>query len=356
MILIDFSSNVHRHLHNAVKEMKPSKKDGKFVTSEYINYWKHLIFEELFRLEREFQQYGKMVICLDDFGKRYWRKEFYHLYKANRSKDRGESDVDFGEFFGHVNEFVKELQENTPWKVFGVEEAEADDIILVLAKEYANKEPILIYSPDKDFIQCQRYSDTIKQLSPLTKKYLTFETKSGSMLQWIHEHICLGDACDNVPRIVDETEFSTDFIEYLQSQNMDISVSEWKQKSESERDFIELGFKVANKDCEVYKKHRFGASTLSKNIEQYGGLNQWLKTNPLLEENFKRNYILVMLEGIPENIYKNILEEYVSAATSYESKRFENFLSENNLKSIIPLLPSAFRTALDLDFFDDWSS
>ena len=47
---------------------------------------------------------------------------------------------------------------------------------------------------------------------------------------WLLEHICLGDVADEVPKIVDHTEFSDNFIAYLQENDIEqLTPKEFKE-------------------------------------------------------------------------------------------------------------------------------
>lgn len=356
MILVDFSSAVHRCLHTQIKHTKPQTINGKFRTSDFADYWKCLILEELFKIGLEYRPYltspnnSGIVLCLDYFNKKYWRKNFYPEYKEQRGKAREESEVDFKEFFQIQNELTQILKDNSPWKVFETEGQEADDLILVLSREFQDKEPILIHSPDKDFIQCQRYSPLIKQFSPLTMKWITPDTKSGSMQEWIYEHICLGDDSDNVPKIVQDTEFSSEFIQYMKDKNQEYIVYDWKKLPYNEqKEFLEsfeLGFDG------VYKKMRFGSQALKKKIKEHGSIGEWIKTDKVLEDNFFRNYTLVMEEGIPSYLRAQIIKDFNDQSTEFDQGAFEKYLKENRLNSLIPMLPQEFRGEITLDFFE----
>lgn len=356
MILVDFSSQVHRCLFTQINQTKPQLIDGKYRTQDFQDYWKCLILEELFKIAQEFQPYLNtkpnqgMVLCLDYFNKKYWRKNYYPEYKDHRGKKREESEIDYIEFFEIQNELANFLKENTPWKVFETEGQEADDLIMVLCREFQDKEPILIHSPDKDFIQCQRYSPLIKQFSPLTMKWITPDTKSGSMQEWIYEHICLGDDSDNVPKIVQDTEFSSDFIQYMKDKNQEYIVYDWKKLPYNEqKEFLEsfeLGFDG------VYKKMRFGSQALKKKLKEYGSIEEWIKTDKVLEDNFFRNYTLVMEEGIPTYLREQIINDFKDQSTAFDQNLFESYLKENRLNSLIPMLPQNFRGEITLDFFE----
>lgn len=48
--------------------------------------FRHMVLNSLRSYRKTFADYGEMVIACDD--KRYWRKQLFPFYKANRKKDR----------------------------------------------------------------------------------------------------------------------------------------------------------------------------------------------------------------------------------------------------------------------------
>jgi hypothetical protein len=139
-------------------------------------------------------EYGEVVLCCDN--RKYWRKEFFPFYKANRKKNRDKSDLDWHLIFDMLAKFKQELKDNFPYKVLDVEGAEADDIIGTLAPRHASQEKILILSSDGDFLQLQRYVN-IKQYNPSQKKYV----KSENPALELKEKIIRGDKGDGIPNI-----------------------------------------------------------------------------------------------------------------------------------------------------------
>lgn len=354
-------------LSGAINSTKPNKINNKYVTSEFIGYMKYLILNELFSVKQEYsRKYGELVICLDDGSKGYWRREVYAPYKCSRKKSREESDVDFKEVFDEINKLIDQIKVNLPWKTILVNKAEADDIILVLSREFCNSENVLIYSPDKDFIQSQRNNITVQQYSPLTRKWITPENKNENMDDWLLEHICLGDAADEVPRVVDHTEFSDNFISYLKENNVsELTPYEFKNGNITKDQKVQLlssfeiyktnrkGESTGEKD--VYKDIRFGPSVLKKQIKEFGSLDKWLDSHPLYREHYDRNFVLVMEEGIPSDIWNEIIIAYKEAQTDYNDKEFENYLIQNNLQSIVIQLPNVFKISRQLTADDfDW--
>lgn len=367
MILIDMSSIIHRKLFTSISKIKPKKINGKYVTSDFIGLTLHYIFEELLEVHQEFSNnYNEIVICIDNSSKGYWRRDVYPGYKASRKVNRDESEINYSEVFEHINKLIHQLKTNIPWKVVEVERAEADDIMLVLAKKYHNEENVLIHSPDKDMIQAQRGTETVHQYSPLTKKYLKPENKYDNMDHWITEHVCLGDTSDDVPRIVDGTEFSESFLNYLQEKGYDLEDPiEFKQSNISNdvkkqliKDFDvyktnRKGENLGIKD--IYKDVRFGPGNLKKLIEKYGSLDNFLDSHPLYRKHYERNFILVMEEGIPDYIRDGIDEAYKEAETKYNNTEIEKYLRENNLHNVLMSLPNVFKIDHELTADDfDW--
>ena len=359
MILVDFSSIIHRMIHTSIANIKPSKTDGKFNTSEFVGLMKYYIFQELFAIKQEHgPNFGDIVICLDKSSNGYWRKDVYPGYKASRKKGREESEIDFGEVFVEIDSLIEQIKNNLPWKVIEVPKAEADDIMLVLAKEYSKYEKVLIHSPDKDMIQAQR-DQNVYQYSALTKKWIVPENKHDHMEHWITEHVCLGDAGDEVPKVVDHTEFSKAFIDFMTEAGYNISTpmdfkaatisNEEKRRLLEDFDVYKLNRKKESTGVkDIYKDIKFGPATLQKELAKHGSLDAWLDSHPLYRPHYERNYKLVMSEGIPSDIWNEILVQYKQAACTYNDRSFEEYLKKNELKSILMELPNHFKIQREL--------
>ena len=78
MILVDFSSILHRMIYSSISSVNPSKREnGKFETSEYINFTKHLILSDLLSVNHEHgRRFGVLVICLDNHSGRIGERIF----------------------------------------------------------------------------------------------------------------------------------------------------------------------------------------------------------------------------------------------------------------------------------------
>ncbi len=290
MILVDISSIMHRMIFGSSQNVK-TKIDGKLVTEEFIPLTLHYILSELIDIQVKYREYGEVVICFDDWRKTYWRRDVFPNYKLQRrtASSKGESELNYKEIYTYTNELFDQIKENTPWKCVYVNRAEADDIILVLAKEF-HKEGVLILSPDKDFLQCQRVPG-VKQYSSLTKKWLVPENKNKNMEHWIRQHVMLGDVSDGVPKVVDFTEFSENFKKHLEKYNLPLTVKSFKdldisKKREVLESYDEKLYNKKGQDIgyDIYESNRFGMSNVDK---IFSGEYELKKRKTKLEEEVK---------------------------------------------------------------------
>lgn len=158
---------------------------------------RHMILNSLRSYNVKFKnEYGEMIIACD--GYRYWRREKFPYYKANRKKDREQSELDWNTIFESLNRVREELKEFFPYRVIHIDVAEADDVIATLCQKYGNSsEKILIVSGDKDFRQLQSYIN-VKQYDPVNKKYI----EENNPERYLKEHIMKGDRGDGVPNFL----------------------------------------------------------------------------------------------------------------------------------------------------------
>ena len=176
------------------------------------NLFRHMILNSLRATRKKFMKnYGELVICCDD--KNFWRRQRFSPYKANRKKYRQQSSVDWSAVFNILNKVREEIDTHFPYKVVRIETAEADDIIGTLCQasvnprffkqrysinlDYLDKDPILILSGDKDFIQLHRYPN-VNQYDPVHKKWV----KNNNPERYLIEHIAKGDRGDGVPNFL----------------------------------------------------------------------------------------------------------------------------------------------------------
>ena len=139
MILVDLNQVLLSGLMAQIANQKGAKLDEDLV--------RHLILNILRMHIKNFRkEYGEVVLACDN--RKYWRKDFFPFYKANRKKTREKSDLDWHLIFDMLAKFKQELRETFPYKVIDVEGAEADDIIGTLVPLHCRNEKILILSSD----------------------------------------------------------------------------------------------------------------------------------------------------------------------------------------------------------------
>jgi len=170
--------------------------------------------------------------------------------------------------------------------VIEVEYAEADDIIAVLTAKFSGKQPILILSSDKDFVQLQKYKD-VRQYSPAMKRFINTDNPHA----FIKEHIIRGDRGDGIPN-------------FLSADNV-FALGE-RQKSINNRKLVEW---------------------LDQNPEDFC-------TNDQMLRGFKRNQMLVDFDHIPEEIKTKILNVYENAVPN-KRQVFLTYMMRKNMRSLI---------------------
>ena len=346
-ILIDMSSVLHRKIHSSLKAVKDIRiENGEYVTKDYIHMVIQNIIKDIVQNHHQYsKKYGDIVLLFDDSS--YWRKDVYPDYKSHRKVNRDKNPVNYKEVYVYYNELAEILAEHFPWKVLKVNNAEADDLILILARELSQSEEVLILSPDKDMIQAQKYPN-IKQYSPLTNKWMVPENKNESMDDWLKEHVCLGDGSDDVPKIVDHVEFTPIFIEHLKANGYSETnpldfVGRHHTLSELKKTFNVYKTNRSGEDThekDIYVDVKFGPAGLKKSIEKHGSLDAFLDSHPLYRIHYERNRRLVLEEGIPQNISVLCMMEYRSAKCSTNSQKIQEYLEKHSL----------FELAMDLTF------
>ena len=167
---------------------------GKDQSQVDISMVRHMVLNSLRMYRQKYhKEYGELILCCD--GRHSWRREHFPQYKASRKSGRDSSPLDWTQIFECFDIIKSELKEYFPYKYIEIVEAEADDIIGVLAKTWS--EPIMIISGDKDFIQLQ-VRDNVDQYSPITKKIVY----DANPAKYLKEHILRGDSSDGVPNFL----------------------------------------------------------------------------------------------------------------------------------------------------------
>jgi hypothetical protein len=165
------------------------------------NLIRHMFLNSIRYNRKKFSNdYGEIVICVDNMN--VWRRDYFPYYKANRKKNRDDSELDWSKLFDVIHKIRAELEEFFPYKVINVERCEADDIIATIVHEHGmdlnvGGEKILILSGDKDFIQLHTYAN-VDQYNPVLKRWIRNDNPN----KYLQEHILKGDVGDGVPNVL----------------------------------------------------------------------------------------------------------------------------------------------------------
>jgi hypothetical protein len=284
MILVDLNQVILAGMMAQIANAKPKMK----LEEDLI---RHMVLNILRGHLRNFrQEYGEVVLCSDN--RKYWRKEYFPYYKANRKKTRAKSDLDWHMIFDILAKIKDELRENFPYKVIDVEGAEADDIIGTLVPRHIMHENILILSSDGDFLQLQQYNGrsqyTVKQYNPAQKRFIV----SDNPLQDLKEKIVCGDKGDGIPNIMSPG---------------DTFVREIRQKTMTEGKLTKF---------------------MAENYTEY---------DETAKIGWTRNNVLIDLRNIPGDIQTKIINSYEETKPAGKGKIL-NYLIANKLRLLIDVI------------------
>lgn len=192
MLIVDFSNLVFMEVHQFFRATGIQPKNENDI--------RNLLINALIEIKKKFSKYGDMVIAVD--GKHYWRKDIFPYYKAKRKTVRDKSEIDWDAFFPVLERIKEEIAENFPAKMVCVENAEADDIVAILASRFGSNENVCIWSSDSDILQVQNFAPKVKQYSPFKRRFITPKSEEYNLF----EHIVRGDSGDGVPNILSEED------------------------------------------------------------------------------------------------------------------------------------------------------
>lgn len=188
MILLDYSSVTMSSLMTRIDDYEDD-----------TSLLRHQIFNIIRLYNVQFRSdFGEMIICMDAANN--WRRDRYPFYKANRRKSRSNSVHDWNKIYSVLNEVRDEMTTMSPFRCVRIDRCEADDVIAAIVEKKRPDEPLLIISPDRDFVQLQKYSN-VKQYSNLQKKWI--EPKVSAEYD-LREKVLKGDMSDGVPNVMSD--------------------------------------------------------------------------------------------------------------------------------------------------------
>lgn len=289
-LFLDFSQIAIANVlvfHKDLKHMKPD---------EIKNLIRHSTINTIRSYKKRFgATYGNPILCCD--GKNYWRKQAFPNYKVRRKSQRENSEFDWKVIFDTISELKADMVQYFPYKVIGVDVAEADDIIAVLTEWFQSNElyftgliedpqPLLIVSGDHDFKQLLQYQN-VRQWSPIIKKFIDRPKN----LDFMIEHIVRGDPGDDVPNVL-----SPD----------DVFISGGRQKPLSKKridEFLQSGRNACKTDEE--------------------------------RKNYDRNYQLVNFSCIPKEVKDQIIDRYTSSLILGDKMSIWNYLTKHKCRLLL---------------------
>jgi 5'-3' exonuclease len=280
MILVDMNQVTISNLMVQINQSKTKSVDEDLV--------RHMVLNSLRMYRTKFgDKFGELVLTYD--SRRYWRRDYFPNYKANRKKSRESSSLDWNSIFQSLNAIRDEIRETFPYKVVEVEGAEADDCIAAIVQHIAvtpnEFEHILILSGDKDFIQLQKHN-FVKQYSPVLKKFINGIDPS----IYIREHVLRGDTSDGVPNFLSP---DNTFVDGLRQKPMSTKkIADW----------------IESKPEDVFTEE--------------------------MMRNYQRNKTLIDLECIPKELVGRILEAYREPPQGDRSKLL-NYFIQKRLKNLM---------------------
>lgn len=283
-IVVDLSNILIAHLMNNIG----STKHDQFVLD--LPMLRHTVLNQIRSIRVKFKgEYPETVIACD--GSSSWRKNVFPYYKAARRENREASSLDWNSIFSALNMIRDEISETFPYACVLVNEAEADDVIGVLAREAEEKDfKLMIVATDKDFKQLHGWN--VQQYDPIKKKVF----RENSPEEFLIEHVIRGDRGDGVPNVL-----SSD----------DCFVMKKRQGVLSQKRYDDVRSKMINEH-----------STLSiKDASEE------------ITRNTYRNITMIDLRRTPLEISEKILKEYESQKNK-QPGNIMSYMMKNRLKEL----------------------
>jgi UDP-N-acetylglucosamine transferase subunit ALG13 len=280
IVIVDLSNLLHSTYHTQVRFDKTLKNGN-----DKYAMWRYLLLNSILNLKNKLQP-EEIVLAIDSSS---WRKTYFKYYKANRVLARAkQKDFDYKEFIEVSNGFIDEIAEIMPYKVVKVEQAEADDIIAVLATLLGNKH-VTVVSRDKDFKQLLR-NKNVSLYDPIDKKYKTIDCAYAYLM----EHILRGDSGDGIPNMLSDDN---------------VFVDSTKRQSKITKKVV--------------------AAVEEMGLEKYA-----VEHN--LMDNYERNKKLVELskDEIPEDIWTEVVFQYNQQNPKGDYMKIIQFLRKHKIRAL----------------------
>lgn len=140
----------------------------------------------------------KEVIVAFDFGKSYYRTQFYPEYKGNRTGPQTDEEKDrYEQFFNCLND----IADTIPFRVAKLRGIEADDLITyAVLRNKTEFEHIWVISSDRDIYQL--LDENVSIFNVFSRKEITLSTLQETLgvtpQEYMLSRVLSGDSGDNV--------------------------------------------------------------------------------------------------------------------------------------------------------------
>jgi 5'-3' exonuclease len=218
---------------------------------------------EIIQRHYPFHDRSHTIFCRDCNRNEIWRKDIFTGYKFKR--DAIKERFSFSSINEWVDEWMSKFTSIVGGHIIKVDHAEADDVIAVLSRRLLNLDDVnvLIVSGDSDLLQLTNdkvfqvdcYGEELTIAKKLEKEGVEFEP---TVANYVKFKILTGDSSDNIPSV---------------------------------------------------KHGKCGPKTAAKLISESGSIEEFVKSDKMVEEAFRRNYQLISLYSIPEAVVNAIDKE-----------------------------------------------
>lgn len=236
--------------------------------------WMYNVFNSIYQSLWKFKNVEEVVLAVDD--SRSWRKAVYSRYKESRQKKKKESKVDWPTLYKMLHKLAAEFKHHMPFKVLKVKNAEADDVIAILARLMRN--PCVIIARDEDYFQLFGKKKNLRIYDPIAQK-LHSPDDFEDIREFLMKLVFCGQRKDDIPNIITPNDWGL------------------------------------TKETEGKRRPGFGEKafdSMKNNIKEFidAGHKNKLYGSVDLPENLKRNRFLMDFDKIPNTIANRISDCY----------------------------------------------
>jgi len=266
-LLFDFNNLVIRNFFG-VKEILED------IENPQWGLWRYNCFNSIYTTLYKVANVKEVILAVDDSNS--WRKAVYKRYKESRKAKKKETKVNWSELYAMMHKLAKEFKHHFPFRVLRVKSAEADDVIAVLVR--AMKNPCIIIARDEDYFQLFGKKKELRVIDPIRQEIYKPEDFP-DIRDFLLQLIFCGQKKDDIPNIYTPDDWG--LTEATQGKRRPgFGPKKWESVRDDIKGFMDAGY--TNKI--------------------YGSVD--------LQNNLKRNRMLMDFDKIPNTIVSRILDTY----------------------------------------------